>query len=82
MNDAIRMVCERAVRRFGHLARDAGGSGCATGGMFNASGFAQAMADISGTGGLIDGLVVRVILCGRPDIRLCSGGSHYRLLDV
>lgn len=71
MNDAIRLACERAERDFSGN-RD---------GTFNSCGFSQHMMRIAGLQGQIDGLLVRALLTGRPDIQVLPGGSHYRLID-
>ena len=68
MNDVVRLACERAVRGFG-----------GNDGMFNAAGFSNAMARLADCRGGLDGKMVRVILCGRSDVAVCSGGAHYRL---
>lgn len=70
MNDLIRLAMERAVQRFG----DKGD------GLFNAAGFGAAFAELAGTSGSVDGLHVRAMLTGRPDVQPLKGGAHYRLL--
>ena len=68
MNDIVRLVCERAVERFG-----------GRGGMFNSANFSHCLSQVSGARGSIDGRIVRSVLCGRSDIEVLSGGSHYRI---
>lgn len=68
MNDLVRLVVDRAVRRFG----DKGD------GLFNAAGFGIELAKAAGVSGSVDGQIVRAILTGRPDVRPDADGSHYR----
>jgi NAD(P)-dependent dehydrogenase (short-subunit alcohol dehydrogenase family) len=69
MNDVIRLAAEQASIRFGSCD-----------GTFNAAGFANTLARIAGLERTdIDGLLVRAILAGRPDIEVLSGAAHYRL---
>lgn len=69
MNDLIRFVCEQAIRRFGGRSD----------GIFNAACFAATWARVTGTSGMLDGLHVRGMLTGRPDIEILPGNSHFRL---
>ena len=66
-NDVIRLACEQAEKDFGSDEM-----------VFNAAGFAQAMARIAGMDGLLDGGYVRAMLTGRDDVTPL-GGWHYRL---
>lgn len=75
MNDTIRLAMEQAADNFMAVEgpRD---------GVFNAAGFAQAIARIAGVSPGPDGRLVRAMLSGRDDVEPLSGGAHYRLLEV
>ena len=66
-NDLILLAMERATRNFG-----------GTDGIFNACGFSNALTKLANVNGVIDGAIVRVILAGRTDIEVLSGG-YYKL---
>lgn len=67
MNDLTHLAMERAAGRFG-----------GDDGVFNAAGFGLAFNGLAGVKGGLDGLVVRAMLTGRPDVRVLKGG-HYQL---
>ncbi len=69
MNDLIRLAIERAVSGFGGDRK-----------IFNAAGFSTELAAIARMSNSLDGEYVRAILCGRPDVEVLSGGSHYCLI--
>ncbi len=69
-NDLVRLACEQATRKFGVADT------------FNGASFAAVFAQIAGLEGRLDGLYVRAILTGRPDIEILHGSSHYRLLSL
>ena len=69
MNDLIRLVAERATESFG-------GS---NDGVFNSAHFSNEFIKLSPTSEQIDGHLVRMMLTGRDDIEVLSGGAHYRL---
>ena len=68
MNDLIQLAMIRATEKFGDAT------------MFNEANFGEALMQLSGSCGTMDGRVVAAILCGRSDCERLSGGSHYRLL--
>ena len=74
MNDLIRLAASRAVDSFG-------GSGD-TKNVFNGAGFSQEFVKMSPTSEQIDGHIVRMMLTGRPDVQVLSGGAHYRLVEA
>ena len=50
-------------------------------GVFNAAGFGLELRKVANLkSDTVDGRIVKVILCGRPDVSVLSGGSHFRLL--
>ena len=49
--------------------------------MFNGAGFSHQICKLAGVEGPIDGHLVKAILCGRVDVEILSGGSHYRLIE-
>lgn len=67
MNDLVRLACVQACRRFGSSDT------------FNAANFSAAFARMAGMEGFLDGEYVRAILCGRSDIEVLPGESHFRL---
>lgn len=66
-NDLVRLACERACDI--HGSRD----------MFNAANFSKSMTNLAGVDSVIDGRLVRAILCGRRDIEPLGDGCHFRL---
>lgn len=64
-----------------HLAmRQAADAFGGSDGTFNAAGFSIAMTRISGlNGSVLDGHMVRAILCGRQDVVILPGGAHFQL---
>lgn len=71
-NDLIRLVMERAARRFG-----------GSDGTFNSAGFGVEFckaASSTGYGGSIDGKLVRAMLTGRQDVEVLKGGAHFRVV--
>lgn len=68
MNDLIHFVMEQAVRRFN------------SGDKFNGAVFSAAFMQTAGLDGSLDGRVVRAMLCGRDDVEVLDGGSHYRMV--
>lgn len=68
MNDVVALAMDRAVQSFGNRGD----------GAFNAAGFGQALMQIAGLNGVVDGLLVRAILTGRPDVEVLKGGAHFR----
>lgn len=68
MNDLILLAMERAVKSFGGTDK-----------VFNACGFSNALTKLANINGVIDGEIVRVILSGRSDVKVLSGG-YYKLL--
>lgn len=67
MSDFIgREVIPAAVKRYG-------GEDC----IFNAANFGLALMEKIGLRGSLDGLIVKAILEGRPDV-VMMGGSYYR----
>ena len=71
MNDAVQLAARHACERFGQRGD----------GIFNAAGFGLALNRLAGLRGGIDGNLVAAILCGRDDIKVLRGGSHFRLLE-
>lgn len=67
-NDVVRLAIDRAVKRFG----DKGD------GLFNAAGFGIELMKLAGLNGSVDGLLVRAMLTGRPDVMPEPDGAHYR----
>jgi len=65
MNDVIRLAAEQAAKNFER---------CGT--QFTGAGFSTALCRIAGTGEAIDGLVVRALLTGRPDIQPMGCGMY------
>ena len=65
MNDLLSYIIYRAAREYG---KD---------GLFNAIGFSNAFAKVSGVKAKLDGEVVRAMLWGRPDVTHETGG-YYR----
>jgi len=49
--------------------------------VFNGAGFSHQLCKLAGVKGPIDGHLVKAILCGRVDVEILSGGSHYRLVE-
>ncbi len=72
MNDLIRLAMEQAAMSFGRGGNEPDG-------LFSAAGFSEAMMRLAGLNGTIDGLLVRVILAGRPDVDPGPDQCHYRL---
>jgi len=70
MNDLIALAAYMATEYYGGK----------NDGTFNAAGFSQALTKLAGVNSTIDGRIVRVILTGRPDIKVLEGGCHYRLI--
>lgn len=66
--DVVRLAAEQATKRF-----DSSDS------VFNAAGFGKSLMQIAGLKGVIDGHLVRAILCGRNDIEILKGGAHFRI---
>lgn len=50
-------------------------------GKFNGCNFSKAFTDLAGVSTSLDGKVVQAMLCGRPDVEVLKGGSHYRLVE-
>lgn len=71
MFDAIRLAMMHAVDDFGDNSRR----------IFNAAGFSSALNSIAGCHTPLDGKMVQAILCGRGDVMVLWGGSHFELLD-
>lgn len=70
MNDVIRLAMEQAADSFG--GHD---------GKFNGAGLSAALNRIAHLRGQTDGKMIRVLLAGRRDVALLTGGSHYQLID-
>jgi hypothetical protein len=68
MSDVILLAAMQACEKFGSADK------------FNGACFSYCLSRIAGSDGTIDGRVVRAILCGRSDIEILEGGSHFRLL--
>lgn len=69
MFDLVHMTMRHAVALFGGRDR-----------IFNGACFAQAFRQTSGVDALLDGRQVMAILCGRRDVEILGGGSHYKLI--
>jgi hypothetical protein len=78
MNDLVGLAMERAARE--HGGREARESGRLSH-TFNAANFSNAMMKLAGLEGAMDGELVRAVLCGRQDVEVLSGGSHFRYLE-
>ena len=70
MNDLIRLVCEKAAMRFGGTDK-----------VFSAAAFSCEWQPLTGTVQLLDGIHVRAMLTGRPDIKVLAGGCHFKLIE-
>lgn len=68
--DLVRLAMIQACQRY-----RAGGD------LFCAAGFGLALKRIAGLEGVIDGHLVRAILCGRGDVEILSGNSMFRMLS-
>jgi len=66
MNDIMHYLAHRATILYGGPAD----------GKFTAACFCQATADVSGVKCILDGMVVRVLLTGRPDIEVLGNGYY------
>jgi hypothetical protein len=71
MFDLVNLAMRRACEKFDRSDK-----------VFNAAGFGTELAKLANIGGVIEGNLVEVILCGRDDVVQLSGGSHYRLIEV
>jgi hypothetical protein len=67
VSDLVNYICQRAAFRFG-----------GSDGVFNAAVFSTVWSEITGLKNGLDGLAVRAMLHGRPDVE--SNGSHFRLV--
>ena len=72
--DLIYLAMLRAVRKFEGAGND--------GKLFNGACFSGEFCALAGVVGPIDGHIVRAMLCGRQDVEILSGGSHYRLIET
>lgn len=72
--EKVRVAMSIAVMSFG------GQSESQNDGKFNGAGFGVALNSLCGVNGGIDGNLVSAILCGRKDVEMLAGGSHYRFL--
>ncbi len=71
MNDLVNLAMHRAANNFSGGGR-----------MFNAANFGIMLSNLAGITGAIDGDIVSAILCGRSDVIRCSGGAHYKIVEV
>lgn len=72
MNDLVNLAMRRAVKNFGGSDK-----------VFNSAGFGvelSKLANFAERG--LDGNLVEVILCGRPDVERLTGGAHFRLIET
>ena len=69
--DAVSLAMKIACERFG-----------GSDGVFNGAGFSGAIKTLSGLNFDLDGFIVATILCGRTDVEVLKGGSHYRHLQT
>ena len=69
--DAVSLAMKIACERFG-----------GSDGVFNGAGFSGAIRTLSGLNFDLDGFIVATILCGRTDVEVLKGGSHYRHLQT
>jgi hypothetical protein len=68
--DLVHFCIRKAVDRFGGKDK-----------VFNGANFAVAFKEVCGTESTLDGKEVSAILCGRADVEILSGGSHYKLIE-
>ena len=69
--DAVSLAMKIACERFG-----------GSDGVFNGAGFSGAIRTLSGLNFDLDGFIVATILCGRNDVEVLKGCSHYRHLQT
>ena len=69
MNDLIHYAMERAVAIFG----DEGDN------VFTSASLSDAITELAGTKGVLDGRVIRVLLIGRSDVEILDR-CHFRLI--
>lgn len=68
--DLVRLAMSRACEKFG-------GNGTF---IFNSAGFGSELRRLAGLDGGMDGRLVEAVLCGRDDVEILSGDSHFRMI--
>jgi hypothetical protein len=68
MNDMLRYAMERAVVLFGNEGD----------GVFTSASLSEAITELAGVNGVIDGHIIRCLLVGRTDVEIL-GDCHFRL---
>ena len=72
MTDAVHIAMRRACGEYGHAQ------------IFSSANFSYQLRIMAGlaSGVVLDGRWVEVILCGRADVEMLAGGSHWRLIEL